>query len=280
MPRLTAARLDPDSARGELEDLVVRDGELGILVASERRLEANPVSTGVARPAWPRSWVTGVTLALEASVLVALVAIVASGALAAEPPPTVLPIPLGLEDTPSLAAIGAYVLLRDRWSRGARWSRRVPAFVIACAVTMGAAVATHPPDGMGAPHALLAGALTGLIFGSLGMPLHRLATDLEAGEPRPWRELHVACTLVALGSRGASARGGAIVAAPTIGAGFSLLLRGLRYDASAVRGAPRGAAAAALRVLLGLAFAALGVALLVLTVGLSLGLVRLPLFDE
>lgn len=228
------------------------------------------------RPPWPRAWVARATLALEASVLLAVIAIVASGALAAEPPPAHLPIPLGPREVPALAVVGAYVLLRDRWSLVAGWLARVPPFVLACGATVAAAAAAHPPDELSAPLAGAAGLLTGLLFGWVGMPLHELAADL-GGQPRPWRELQVACTLVALGSLGAAARGGAVVAAPTIAAGVLLLLRGAKHDAGDVWRGLGHRAAAALRLALGLGFALLGVGLFVVTTAMSFGLVRLPL---
>jgi hypothetical protein len=231
------------------------------------------------RAPWPQAWIFHLGLALETSVLVALVAMVAGGALEDDAPDLErLPISLGARDLPALVLVLLFAVYRAApglglAAAGSRWSSRlarVPPFIVFSALVMGAAAASHPTLAGGRPVSLAAGLVVGALFGWIAMPLHAITAALEAAEPRPWRELHAAASLIVFGSLAAAARGGAVLAAPAIGAGVALLGRGIREDLRdlASRG---GRAGAAFRVLLGLAFALLGVGLLVVTTAMSLG---------
>lgn len=229
---------------------------------------------GPRRPLSP-AVVRAVAIALEGSMLVALVGLAAGGALSEREEPPRLPIELGPWDAPALALALAHVIARPRLARAVP---RVPPFVLGSAAVLGAAAAAHPSDGRGALASLLLGLAVGAFFGWL-VPLHAIPAALGAEDggppraPRPWRELHAAATLVILGALSGSVRGGALVAVPAVGLGVGLLARGAILDAAgAARAAGRWAALA--RVALGLGLALLGLGLGAVVAALSLG--RLP----
>lgn len=206
---------------------------------------------------------------LETGLLITMGAMLLEGSIQnpdADGPPS-LPIRPGWGLVPIAAVAFAH-----GWQRFVR-PRRF-AFAIAGAIVGALGGALRPDIGIGERFRdALVGALVGAIMMGVMMSVDDESAALMEGGAQPWRELLFGALLSMIGALPAGIWGGFVLAMPSIGVGLVILGRCAWYDARVA--VPKRSAAALLRVFLALFLALLGLGLLVVSPGMSLGLLRL-----
>jgi hypothetical protein len=203
-------------------------------------------------------------LLAEASVLLALVGVVAGGVFQKRDPKP--PIPLSLADLPALLVVAIY-------AGSTRVRRHRLAFVAATALVIAVGAFAHPDPEKGPLLSALLGIPVGGVLAFFCIPVHQLTTDMSDEQVHPWREVQVGATLAVLGALACAVRGGALLGAPAIGVGIVVLVRALRFDLPAiVRPGGRGSAFA--RAIAGTLALAMATGLIVVASLISVGLVE------
>lgn len=217
----------------------------------------------VRRPLSPRLVLLAALLA-EASVLLALVGVVAGGVFQQRDPEP--PIPLSLADLPALLVVAIH-------AGSARVRRHRLGFVAATALAIAVGAFAHPDPEKGPLLSALLGIPVGAVLAFFCMPVHQLTADMSDGRVHPWREVQTGATLAVLGALACAVRGGALLGAPAIGVGIVVLVRALRFDLPAiVRPGGRGSAFA--RTIIGTLSLAMATGLIIVASLISFGLVE------